>query len=73
MSLDISLEELRRRQRQHSSTPRSSRPRCPECESVDLIRKTPNPMGTPREDAAAYRCGNCQAHFDRPLKPEAEQ
>lgn len=70
MSLDISLEELRRRQRQHTSTPKSERRRCPECESTDIIRKVGSMGGTPPDHATEYRCGYCQHHFDTPLAPE---
>lgn len=69
-SFDISIEELRRRQHQRSTTPAEKRKRCPECGSVDVIRKTGGMGGTPRQNATTYRCGNCQRHFDNPAPPE---
>lgn len=69
-SFDISLEELRRRQHQRSTTPDEKRKRCPDCGSVDVSRKTAGMGGAPRKNAAAYRCGSCQHHFDNPAPPE---
>lgn len=67
-TFDISLEEFRRRQFEHSSTPDEKRKRCPECGSVNVVRKSSG--GTPREYDPDYTCGNCGDHFDNPAPPE---
>lgn len=69
-SIDISIEEFRRRKSQKSTTPREKRKRCPACESVNLIRKAGGPGGSPRKHTASYQCGYCGHHFNRPVPPE---
>ena len=75
-SFDITIEELRRRQRQHSTTPNEKRKRCPECGYAAVISKVPGSDGmggAPREVDTAYRCGYCQSHFDNPVSPEGDR
>ena len=73
MDLDeITIEELRRRQDQRSTTPADHRKQCPECGSVEVIKKIERPGGTPRRIDTKYRCGNCQFHFDNPVRPDPE-
>lgn len=53
-SIEITIEELRRRQHEQSTTPDSQRKRCPECESMSVSPRNPKqPVEGPTSDIAA--------------------
>lgn len=79
---DFSLDDALQ---QRSSTPDDEQPRCPECESVQVMRRVhekakddvkPLEKGEGRggyaEHPEPYRCDNCDARFEEPLPPLAE-
>jgi len=59
------LEAARRKQ---SSTLKDDMPKCPNCGSVTIIRKTSRPDHPQRVDGA-FRCESCHEHFDNPERP----
>jgi len=63
------LESARRKQ---SSTPKSDLPKCPDCGSVTIIRKTSREDHPQRKDGV-YRCESCGIHFDAPTRPRDSQ
>ena len=60
---DFDLESARR---QHSTTPKDQRPRCPQCKRLSVRTKTGKPSGTSHSDKKHY-CNRCDAHFDEPV------
>lgn len=58
--------------RQHSTTPKSERPRCPGCCELSVRTKTGKPSGTSRSDKPHY-CNQCDVHFDEPVYGESPE
>ena len=64
---------LRKLERE-TSRRESAYPRCPECGSINIRRKSTHAVVGGRVDTL-YRCAKqgCRAHFDEPLPPRDEQ
>jgi transposase-like protein len=56
----------------YSTTPREEMSRCPNCESVNIQRKSTRPRSARQTRTEDWRCFHCEEHFEEPLPPRVQ-
>lgn len=56
-----------------SSTDEDAQPRCPHCDSVNIVPKAPSSVAQPDRKAGDWRCQHCTAHFESPNPPRSDE